>query len=354
MIARFSCYPVVMWDSGIDISEYRSNSWCDWLADWFNQNDPYNHPVDSRSGGGSGGKHATNGSYYSDGEGDIIRYSDMINFWNNRSVPTAFTDIWCIPGHGGTREEMRRALWELGLVGGTAAAVGPNYTMTRSLPYASRFPLGPDVGHASNFFRDKIVDLGKLDPHDDLIKSGNLILAADPSQEYIGYLNNGGSCSIDLSAISGNATLKYYDPKTGKLSNGTVISPSANTNIPAPSFSGDGVIWIVAQGSGTTGLGFKNHGKDGTISGDVSIQVYPNPINSVTNIIIRSKKQEARGKLKIYNVNGKLVLEKDLICLPHASYSSFTWKGNGLRSGIFLASVKYGKKIYMKQLIMIK
>jgi hypothetical protein len=66
-IARFSAYPIVMWDTGIDIQETRSNEWIDWFADWFNENDPRQHPVSSRTGGGSGGKIPNTGTYFSDG-----------------------------------------------------------------------------------------------------------------------------------------------------------------------------------------------------------------------------------------------------------------------------------------------
>jgi hypothetical protein len=65
----------------------------------------------------------------------------------------------------------------------------------------------------------------------------------------VGYLKNGGACTVDLSAVSGAVTLKYYNPMTGALSSGTVLSPSASTAIPAPSFSGDAAIWIVAEGA---------------------------------------------------------------------------------------------------------
>jgi Fibronectin type III domain. len=224
MIARFSAYSTVIWDTGTDIGEYRTNNWIDWFPDWFNQNDPYGHPVTSRTGGGSGGKHPNKGTYYSDGDDDLPAHSTLVNTWNSRSVPTAFTDNWHenVPRGGFDEHKIRRAVWEAGLVGGTAVSFGNNYTMDRTLPFPQTFQSAPYLGYAAKFFKQSISYLGTLDPHDELVVSGSsVVLSADPGKEYVAYLNTGGTVQIDLSAVSGTTAVEWYNPRTGVYSGQT-------------------------------------------------------------------------------------------------------------------------------------
>jgi hypothetical protein len=53
-VARLAGYPILIWDTGIDIAEYRTQSDIDWFGQQIRSLDPYNHPVSSRIGGGSG------------------------------------------------------------------------------------------------------------------------------------------------------------------------------------------------------------------------------------------------------------------------------------------------------------
>jgi hypothetical protein len=270
-VARFACYPIVLWDTGIDIAETRSSSWVTWFVDYFNTNDPWKHPSSSR-GPHAGYPIPSNALYYSDGDRVLPTHSTVVSRWKSRSVPTVYADRWrenyASPFDGG-RDKIRRAVWEVGLVGGTGVYVSGNDNggyLTSN--YASDFQAASDCGKRSEFFRDHIIDFGKLYPHSELVKSGNVILSADPDKEYVGYLGSGGACTIDLSAVSGTVTLKYYNPISGALSSGTPLSASASTAIPAPSFSGDAVIWIVAQGvqdntppSNVDGLGATANGQ---------------------------------------------------------------------------------------------
>jgi hypothetical protein len=48
-VARFAAFPWVLWNSGIDIREYRgSGAWNDWYGALVKSLDPYGHPVSSR------------------------------------------------------------------------------------------------------------------------------------------------------------------------------------------------------------------------------------------------------------------------------------------------------------------
>jgi len=233
-VARFSAYPIVMWDTGIDITEYRSNTWIDWFANWFNQNDPWQHPVGSRSGGGSGGKHPDNGTFWSDGASTLPNHSDVVSNWQNRNVPTAYTDRWREDGTRGgfDQAKIRRAVWEVGLVGGTALYISGNDNggyLTDT--YATDFKAAPQVGYASQFFSNNISDLGQLSPHDELLVSGDGVLSAQPGYEYVAYLSSGNSTiTVDLSNTVGTLNARWYNPRTGFFQNiGNVIGGGIQT-----------------------------------------------------------------------------------------------------------------------------
>ncbi|MGC9328254.1 MAG: hypothetical protein ACP5I1_11515, partial [Candidatus Hinthialibacter sp.] len=125
-LARLACYPIVLWDSGIDISEYRSNDWIDWFVGWIKNNDPWRHPVGSRTGGGSGGIIPEGATYYSTGGAELPTWRELVrSYWalaTRRSFPVAHTDHWR-PFHtrgNWTHEKIRCALWRCMTAGGQA------------------------------------------------------------------------------------------------------------------------------------------------------------------------------------------------------------------------------------------
>lgn len=254
-VARLGCYPIVMWDTGIDISETRSSSWIDWFADWFNANDPWGHPVGSRSGGGSGGKHPANGTYFSDGASTLPDHDQFVKTWGNSNVPIAFTDRWREDGSRGgfDRNKIRRGVWEMGLTGGSAVYVtGNNNGGYLDADYADDFKAAPDCGHAAEFFRERVSNPGALMPQPELVVSGNgIVLAAAAGQEYVAYYPAGGTAELDLTHVEGDLSLSWYDPLTGEYRSQETLAGGAVTPIPAP----DGSDWVLhlikAPGGGT-------------------------------------------------------------------------------------------------------
>ena len=67
-IARLAGHPIVLFNTGIDISEYRSGAEIDWVGDQIESLDSYNHPRSCRHGGGSGRIVMNNQDFNSDGE----------------------------------------------------------------------------------------------------------------------------------------------------------------------------------------------------------------------------------------------------------------------------------------------
>ena len=220
-VARLSAYPVILWDTGIDISETRSNDWIDWFTDWFNEHDPWRHPVSSRTGGGSGGKIPNTATYFSDGTATLPDYLTKVNDWSSRSVPTIYTDRWRENyGRGNfDPDKIRQAAWEVGLVGGMGVYVGGDENegyLTES--YASDFKAAPYLGLRNRFFRNRIRYFGGLVPMNQLVEGGkNITLAAQPGFEYVAYDGDGGSIELDLSGVAGDFQVEWYNPRNGDL-----------------------------------------------------------------------------------------------------------------------------------------
>jgi hypothetical protein len=256
-IARFSAYPIVMWDTGIDIQETRDNEWIDEFTDWFNMNDPWRHPVSSRTGGGSGGKFPKNGTYYSDGASSLPSHQTVVSDWMRREVPTTYTDRWRENYHRGgfDRDEIRRAVWEVGLVGGSAIYVGGNENAGHlTETYAKDFEAAPDIGLRTRFFQEQILDFRLLNPSDELVLSGRgVVLSANRGREYVAYDHDGGSFSLDLNNVTGSLTAEWFNPRTGgRIDGGTVQGGGART-FTTPTQQ-DWVLHLLGEGAGRCSL----------------------------------------------------------------------------------------------------
>ncbi len=238
-VARLACYPHILWDSGIDIGEYRDTHWIDWYAEWFNQNDPWRHPVSSRSGGGSGGSMPESGTYYSTGGANLPTRSHLLELLKLH-VPIAQTDHWrpfIKRGHW-THKKIRIAHWLCGLSG--AQALYPDYNQG-SVKYDEVLLAGKYIGYATHFFSDHLRgDIGMLTPHDELIISGgNAILSAIEGSEYVLYDQDGGSVKVDLSRLSGALTARWYNPRTGEYSVQSVVKGGDTQMFTSPTVNRD-------------------------------------------------------------------------------------------------------------------
>lgn len=247
-VARFSAYPVVMWDSGIDITEYRTLNWIDWYVNWFNTNDPWHHAISSRTGGGSRGTFPTNASYYSDGQKLLPTWQDMAARVGGRNVPTCFTDKWREDyGRGNfNRDKIRKAAWQVFLSYGACVSFGGAEGVgDLEENYAADFEAAPDLGHLRSFY-EQVQNYGALLPQSSLIVGGNsAMLAANPGQEYVVYSVNDGTVTIDLHHINGNAVARIYNPVTGQWVSEQTIVGGGNVSFNRPNGLNDWVIHII-------------------------------------------------------------------------------------------------------------
>ncbi len=266
LVARLAPYPMVLWDTGIDIIEYRTESWIDWFTDWFNANDPYGHFVGSRSGGGSGDYHPPEGTYFSDGTRYPPRFNTVLEALDTRDVPTAFTDKFREKNDDYTGANPRfepevliRAAWEVGLAGGTCVYISDDEDNGHlGSHYATEFHTGPYLGYRTDYFRDRIQDFDSLDPHQELIVSGDnreIGVAANPGSEYLAYVRNGyddRDFKLNLAHASGMLNVSWYCPQTNSFASGSSVQAGSSVTFNAPS-SGDYVDWVLHLTADVTG-----------------------------------------------------------------------------------------------------
>ena len=83
----------------------------------------------------------------------------------------------------------------------------------------------------------------KMVPNNGLVVSGTAWASAQLGKEYVLFLKNGGSVTVNLSSASGSLPIEWYNPRTGVFSSAGVTTGGANRSFTAP-FSGSAVLHI--------------------------------------------------------------------------------------------------------------
>ncbi len=139
--------------------------------------------------------------------------------------------------HGGSKGEVEdnraeirsKALWAAVMAGGAGVEYyfggrsGQNDINAED--WRSRDSKWGDAKVAYDFFNDHL-EFWEMDAYDELISGDESLnyCLAKPGDSYAIYLTNGGEESLDLSAMSGDYTVKWFDPRTGgALLDGNVV-----------------------------------------------------------------------------------------------------------------------------------
>ncbi|MEZ4867886.1 MAG: DUF6298 domain-containing protein [Caldilineaceae bacterium] len=88
------------------------------------------------------------------------------------------------------------------------------------------------------------MDLAAMTPHGELASSGYCL--ASPTAhypEYLVYLPNSGTVTVDLSDSTGEFTVEWFDPKTGETTTGANVTGGRQQRVTAP-FDTDAVLYI--------------------------------------------------------------------------------------------------------------
>ncbi len=245
LMARLAPYPLILWDSGIDISEYRDAVWIDDFTDWFHQNDPWRHPVSSRHGGGSGSVIPARQTYESLGGAFLPSRADLLLQFG-KPFPTAHTDHWriFIPRGAWDNDKIRKALWRCALSGGQAPF--PDYSQgpfeedaflqgKKSIVMVMRF-IAEELRHG----------LGGLEPDDAIIIRGEgAIVAHHPGYEVLVFNETPGSFSLDLSRFDAHIRYRWLNTKNGRLSMFRTMATSSSSDFSPPQGCHESVLHIL-------------------------------------------------------------------------------------------------------------
>jgi hypothetical protein len=240
-VARLVGFPGVIFNSGIDISEYRDNGWVDWYGEQVRSLDPYGHPVSSRRGGGSGEHVMAGQTYNSVGDRNSSMSGLLAAYARGDALPAANDDNWSedldgINGH--TPHDIRRAAWKAVVAGGIGFSVRHNtlYCPGRISECDRYFPIisvdkeldaATWLAMVNPFVRQRLGKIyNEMHPAHELIDtSGGKYALADASRTRILCLllgrddtwdpGEGDAITLELDHIVGQFTASWFDPRSG-------------------------------------------------------------------------------------------------------------------------------------------
>ena len=260
MIARYAAYEVAWVVSGeydhpgvgADVSEYAYH------GNVIYQRDPYKHPISIHPW-------VSNNEFGNDAWLTyVMLQSNHISFdhavvhaaiINDRTYDKPVVDgepEYLRPDTGITIDGWRKTAWSTVLAGGYFDTgyqhifwdPDNHYGYTHSgwdLDYPENIQGMAQMKHLYDFFQK--VEFWNMTPSDNLVSSGTAYCLANAGQEYVIYLPDGGSVTVELSYATGTLNVEWYDPKDGTYRDrGTVTGGGSKTFTPL--FGGDAVLHI--------------------------------------------------------------------------------------------------------------
>ncbi len=231
-VARLGGYPVVMFNTGIDIREYRNQSNIDWFGEHLRGLDPYDHPVSSRYGGGSG-TYVMAGQTF-DSRGDRVAIiADMISYFQAADVPVSMDDAWgenmaSHPNKNFTPADIRRAFWKCVAAGGLGGLIRGSSTSEHGLfgfdDIETDLESEQWLRLVNPFVQTHLGEtFGEMVPSPSLVSNGYAL--ADPYRRKILYftmgpndkwdVESGGAVTVKLTGLAGVFQGFWFDPRTG-------------------------------------------------------------------------------------------------------------------------------------------
>lgn len=247
-IARLAGYPVVIWDIGIDIDEYRDQRDIDWFGEQIRMLDAYAHPVSSRIGGGSGSLKMAGRTYDSRGDRRAI-IEDMISYFERTSRPVAMADSWGEnyanrPRKSFTPDDIRRAAWKSVMSGGQAIFLRGDDGYFHVDSIREDLESTHWLALVNPFIEDRLgPQFGAMVPERSLVSGGYCL--ADPARDRLLYYALGPHDNwdprdaVDLTAVldelDGKYNASWFDPRTGEDTPVGVLQAGTNHTLALPS-----------------------------------------------------------------------------------------------------------------------
>ena len=364
-VARLAGYPVVWFNTGIDIAEYRSQQDINWFGEKVKELDPYDHPVSSRYGGGSGNYIIPGQTFDSHGDRTAL-INDMISYYNNTSVPVSMDDAWgenrpSHPEKNFTPDDIRRAFWKCVITGGLGGLIRSDGGGCGYNGFFHFSCLEQDLESEqwlkliNPFIKNKLgVTFADMEPANSLIT--NAYCLADPLRTImlfytIGEIDKwdtgeGGSFTINMTSLSSDYNAIWFNPRTGTETSLGVLQGNLNHQITPP----DSDDWVLLLTSTT--LPVRIEDINGQVLNFSLEQNYPNPFNPVTMISF-SIPETLKVSLIVYDSLGKevaVLLNKEM--LPGKYYIEFD--GSRLNSGVYFVQLSTEKYSSVKKMLLLK
>ncbi|RCV66100.1 putative amidohydrolase [Methanophagales archaeon] len=170
-----------------------------------------------------------------------IQYGGSTSELHNGMV-TAWCDaagkynlIMAEAGNHGMGDTARKKNWACAMGGAYVMILGMNIANTTMSDLE-------DCGRLVSFMES--TNLNEMAPHDEVVTNGTGYCLASPGAEYVIYLPNGGSVTVDLSDATGTVNVEWYDPKNGTYHDEGTVAGGGNESF-IPPFSGDAVLHMV-------------------------------------------------------------------------------------------------------------
>jgi hypothetical protein len=234
---------------------------------------------------------------------------------------------------------------------GWLADNGQAFDASRGYGWSARQSTTRDDRGGDNFLLKSLVNAGS---------TGAQWTLAVPAGEYIVKIGMGdniyGSTTEYTYTIHGTDTLVRHIGKTNTIAIDTVtVSGSALTLTVTGAInyivviSDEGIdIDQVADDGGTSIPGMIEEGVQ-INEGNMCIQVYPNPFNTKTIINLNFKLQNAKCKMQIYDIHGRMVQS-----FGNVTGNKLIWHANGLPSGTYILRLKQGKQAITKRIMLMR
>lgn len=256
-VNRFAAFSNVTWDLGDDLDSFRDDEWAHKMGTQLVQWDPYHHLATSHP---IHDVHQDRASawfgFTSFQDWNRTQHAYMLNqrkqqAATGRIIPQTNEEYgyedhypsWAPRPPADSTEVLRRTAWDIAMAGAYQTAGETAKTGTNAWPDTGggwfngrgddTMTLLVGYGHIYDFFTS--FSWWTVEPHDELVNSGNYCLAA-PGRTYAIYLPNNGfaSGSVTVQLEPGKYRAVWFSAKSGeRISLGEVEGP-AWTSPPAP------------------------------------------------------------------------------------------------------------------------
>jgi hypothetical protein len=348
-MARLSAYPKILFDSGIDILEFRSSSWNSWFADELKRLDPWDHPVGSRHGGGSGSFTCASCTY--DAVGDVHpSYSTILSQVQNSRVPVFNTDNWREDYSRGNfnKDNLRQIAWECALAGGQGFVIGGKYGkffIDSEKSYLNDLDAPEQFRFFSEFWTQRVKgDYSGFEICNDQVSTRKYCIGSK-GQEYVIYLKGTNTAGLNLTGHAGSFNVEWLNPVTGARQQGSAVLGDGNRSFTAPWSESILHIWNESSVR-PEDHGIKTGGKK------IQLSISPNPFNGPAKLRFHLPKP-GQISINIYEINGKRISTVVKQTMKPGNHS-MNFSAKGMENGVYIVRLISGDSSFSYRIVHFK